>query len=63
MKSQREHEFDKLHHKLSPYVEQSMLTSSASTESYSPVQGPLGDCVLFWHAVQSFADILILSCH
>lgn len=39
------------------------LTSSVSTESCWPVQGPLGARVLLWHAVQSFADILILSCH
>lgn len=63
MKSKREDEFDKWHYKLSPYVERSMLTSSASTKSRRAVQGLLGVYVLLWHAVQSFADILILSSH
>lgn len=33
------------------------------TGSHTAVQGLLGVCVLLWHAVQSFADTLILSCH
>ena len=56
-------EYDKWHRKSCPYVERSMLTSSALTYSVRPVQGLLGENVLLWHAVQSFADMLILSCH